>query len=45
MSSELIRDYVTQRMPEVRFVPGLYSSDNAAGVAIIAAREMEKRNG
>ncbi len=45
MSSELIRDYVTQRMPGVRFVPGLYSSDNAAGVAIIAAREMEKRNG
>ena len=45
MSSELIRDYVTRRLPGVRFVPGLYSSDNAAGAAIIAAREMEKRDG
>ena len=45
MSSELIRDYVTRRLPGVRFVPGLYSSDNAAGAAIIAAREMERRDG
>lgn len=39
MSSELIRDYVTARVPDVRFVPGQFSSDNAAGVALIAARE------
>lgn len=40
MSSEIIRDWVRRRLPEVLFVPGLYSSDNAIGVSILAAREV-----
>ena len=45
MSSGLIRDYVMARVPGVRFVPGAFSSDNAAGVAILAARSVEGRHG
>ena len=39
MSSDIIRVWVQQRLPQVYFVPGLYSSDNAIGVSILAARE------
>ena len=39
MSSDVIRGWVQQRMPGVYFVPGQYSSDNAIGVSILAARE------
>ena len=39
MSSDIIRSWVQQRLPEVYFVPGQYSSDNAIGVSILAARE------
>ncbi|MGN0707829.1 MAG: glycoprotease [Faecalibacterium sp.] len=39
MSSDVIRGWVQQRLPQVSFVPGLYSSDNAIGVSILAARE------
>ena len=41
MSSTVIRDYVTARLPQVRFVPGKFSSDNAIGVALLAAREVQ----
>ena len=37
MSSEIIAQYVRQRLPKVYFVPGRYSSDNAIGVSILAA--------
>ena len=40
MSSDIIRQWVQQRLPQVYFVPGLYSSDNAIGVSILAAREV-----
>ena len=40
MSSELIRAYVTHRVPGACFVPGKYASDNAIGVSILAAREV-----
>lgn len=39
MSSDIIRNYVQQRLPGTYFVPGKYSSDNAIGVAILASRE------
>ena len=39
MSSDVIRTWVQQRLPQVYFVPGQYSSDNAIGVSILAARE------
>lgn len=39
MSSNIIREYVTRRLPGAHFVPGKFSSDNAIGVACIAARE------
>ena len=39
MSSDIIRAWVQQRLPQVYFVPGQYSSDNAIGVSILAARE------
>lgn len=45
MSSEIIRNQVTSQMPDVRFVPGAFSSDNAIGTAIIASREMEAKHG
>lgn len=41
MSSPVIRDYVQARLPGVCFVPGRFSSDNAIGVAVLAAREVE----
>ena len=40
MSSQIIREYVTRRLPGAHFVPGKFSSDNAIGVACIAAREV-----
>ncbi|MBQ7858810.1 MAG: glycoprotease [Faecalibacterium sp.] len=40
MSSDIIRQYVTARLPKVQFVPGKFSSDNAIGVALLAAREV-----
>ena len=40
MSSPVIRDYVQARLPDVCFVPGRFSSDNAIGVAVLAAREV-----
>lgn len=39
MSSDIICSWVQQRLPQVYFVPGRYSSDNAIGVSILAARE------
>ena len=39
MSSDLIRTYVSTRVPGARFVPGKFASDNAIGVSILAARE------
>lgn len=39
MSSDVIRSYVCERLPGARFVPGRFSSDNAIGVSILAARE------
>lgn len=40
MSSGLVRGYITARMPDARFVPGRFASDNAIGVSILAAREV-----
>lgn len=40
MSSDLIREYMQARYPGIAFVPGQYSSDNAAGVAVLAHREV-----
>lgn len=40
MSSDVIRDYLTRRLPGAHFVPGRFASDNAIGVAILAAREV-----
>ncbi len=40
MSSDVIREYVTARLPGAYFVPGQYASDNAVGVAILAAQEV-----
>ena len=39
MSSTIIRDHVTARLPGAYFVPGKFASDNAIGVAILAAKE------
>ena len=39
MSSNLIRTYVSTRVPGARFVPGKFASDNAIGVSILAARK------
>ena len=41
MSSEIVRDYIT-KTDAVRlfFVPGKFASDNAIGVSILAAREI-----
>jgi len=39
MSSDLIRTYVTHRVPRAYFVPGRFASDNAIGVAVLAAKE------
>ena len=40
MSSEIVRDFITARMPHALFVPGKFASDNAIGVSILAAREV-----
>ena len=40
MSSDVIRAYLTDRMPNALFVPGKFASDNAIGVAALAAREV-----
>ena len=39
MSSDLIRTYVTNRVPGAHFVPGKFASDNAIGISILAAEE------
>lgn len=39
MSSEIIKEYVQRRLPNAYFVPGRFSSDNAIGVAVLAAQE------
>ena len=39
MGSPVIQEYVQKRLPDVCFVPGRFSSDNAIGVAVLAARE------
>lgn len=41
MSSELVQEYLRARLPQALFVPGKYASDNAIGVALLAAREVE----
>lgn len=40
MSSDLVREYITARLPGARFVPGRFASDNAIGVSILAAKEV-----
>lgn len=40
MGSTVIKERVQAELPDVCFVPGEYSSDNAAGVALIAAQEV-----
>lgn len=40
MSSDIIRAHVQKAAPETYFVPGKYSSDNAIGVSILAAKEV-----
>ena len=40
MSSDIIRRYITARIPDAFFVPGKFASDNAIGIAILAAREV-----
>ena len=40
MSSDLVRQYITHRIPQAHFVPGKFASDNAIGVSILAAREV-----
>ncbi|MFV0413918.1 MAG: glycoprotease, partial [Oscillospiraceae bacterium] len=39
MASTVIAEYVLQNLPNVYFVPPALSSDNAVGVALIAAKE------
>lgn len=39
MSSEIIKEYLKNKLNNVYFVPPEYASDNAMGVAIIAAQE------
>lgn len=39
MSSDVIREDMERNIRDIAFVPGQYSSDNAAGVAILAARK------
>lgn len=40
MSSDIVRAYVQHAQPGTYFVPGRYSSDNAIGVSILAAKEV-----
>lgn len=39
MSSDTVRGYVTARLPAACFVPAKFASDNAIGVAVLAAKE------
>ena len=39
MSSDLICSYITARLPDARFVPAKFASDNAIGIAVLAAKE------
>ena len=39
MSSDIIQKELSVRLPGAQFVPGRFSSDNAIGVALLAARE------
>ncbi len=39
MSSDLIRTYVTHRVPGAVFVPGKFASDNAIGISVLTAKE------
>ncbi len=41
MSSDVIRAKVQRKLPEVYFVDGKFSSDNAIGTAFIAGREVD----
>ncbi len=40
MSSVIIQEYVQKKLPNVYFVPGEFASDNAMGVAILAAQQV-----
>ncbi len=40
MSSSVIAQYVKEQFPRAHFVPGRFSSDNAIGVSILAARSL-----
>lgn len=40
MSSDIIQKELSARLPGAHFVPGRFSSDNAIGVAVLAAREV-----
>lgn len=40
MSSDVIQKELSGRLPDAHFVPGRFSSDNAIGVALLAAREV-----
>ena len=40
VSKYCLRDYITKRMQYAYFVPGKFASDNAIGVSILAAREI-----
>ncbi len=40
MSSEIVRQYITARMPQARFVPAKFASDNAIGVSVLTAKEI-----
>ena len=40
MSSDIIQKELSVRLPGAHFVPGRFSSDNAIGVALLAAREV-----
>ena len=40
MSSDLVRAYITARLPQAHFVPGKFASDNAIGTALLAAKEV-----
>lgn len=41
MSSEIIQTYLQKKLCNAHFVPGRFSSDNAIGVAILCAEEMD----
>lgn len=39
MSSDVVREYMLSKMPRAYFVPGKFASDNAIGIAVLAAKE------